>query len=371
MLALTRRPVALIATLAVISFALLAGGLARADGPVGYSQGHVDLVDVELHDGELELHIHDEDIDEEFHPEDVTFLVKDAAETAVPADPAYGFLGAPGAPVWILPQTQDTNLIWPGIATEEIAPGDLLNDEVNIELVSVGGPGNLAIYTQDSFGTPTVLLDSGDGLPDVLTIGLVHLHANWAFTAPGTYTIVFKASAQLADSTPIESEPATYTIIVGGELPVLSALDHKEAALEVLQPFAGEHTRIAQAIAKINDSLDPALWVGPNKLEYRAGNAVFAAERQAVNKLKRVKQHQVSPAAWAAIAEAIDLMVAADRILAECAIHTAIEEGGNATKIAKAEVQVANGDADAAAGKHSQAIRHYQNAWKLANQALP
>lgn len=40
------------------------------------------------------------------------------------------------------------------------------------------------------------------------------MHANWAFTATGTYELTFRASATRADSTPVSTEQ-TYTFVVG------------------------------------------------------------------------------------------------------------------------------------------------------------
>jgi surface-anchored protein len=203
----------------LVATALAASTLPAAATPVVVlSQGHVDVVDVHYEDGALELHVHDETVDPsvEREPSEVLLRVLPAAETTVPADPAYGFLGQPGAPVWILPEIQNPELIWPGLSTEEIEPGAFAGDTVALTLRRVRGPGALSVFASDPFGAPNVLADSGDGTPDQLTLATGgHQHANWAFTSSGVYRVTFQAAATLADGTQVVSDPATYTFLVG------------------------------------------------------------------------------------------------------------------------------------------------------------
>ncbi len=198
-----RTPIRLTVAAGALFGALVATAApAQASSPVVISQGHVDVIGVAYEDGELNLHIHDESVDPgvEREPQDVRFQVLPEAKTTVPADPAYGFLGAAGDPVWILPQVEDPDLIWPGFGTEEIEAGVLQNDTVKVTFAFVAGPGEVAVYTEDAFGLPDeVLVDSGDGLPDAVTLPAGdHLHANWAFDQPGHYRVVVVASGKLA-----------------------------------------------------------------------------------------------------------------------------------------------------------------------------
>lgn len=187
---------------------------AQAYSQVVISQGHVDVIGVAYEDGELNLHIHDESVDPgvEREPEDVKLQVLPGARTTVPADPAYGFLGAAGDPVWILPQVQNPALIWPGLGTEEIEPGVFRGDTVTVTFKALAGPGDVAVYTEDAFGLPAdVLVDSGDGLPDAVTLPAGdHAHANWAFDAPGHYWLLVKASGTLAATGETVSDTGVY-----------------------------------------------------------------------------------------------------------------------------------------------------------------
>ena len=53
----------------------------------------------------------------------------------------------------------------------------------------VSGPGRAWLFLQSgTFGKPLLLADSGAAPGDVWIDSGTHVHANWAFSAPGTYT---------------------------------------------------------------------------------------------------------------------------------------------------------------------------------------
>lgn len=186
---------------AVAASAVIAAPAQAASGtrPVVLNEGHADVIAVAFEDGELDLHVHDEEADAEHAPEDVTIQVLPAAETTVPTDPAFGFLGEPGDPVWILPQIEDPELLFAGLATEEVEPGDLVNDQVRVTL-AVFGPGEVALYIEDFLGLPSeILFDTGDGKLNTFTLTAgTHTHANWAFSQPGNYYWAVTTTARVA-----------------------------------------------------------------------------------------------------------------------------------------------------------------------------
>jgi len=133
-------------------------------------------------------------------PADVVFHARPASRTAVPSNAAFAFLGAPGAPLWLLPQVQRPGLLWPGWNTEEIAADQLIGP-LTWRLDAVDGPGRFALFTSGTFGGATTLFDSGDGLPDSATVPAgTHAHGNWAFSAEGRYALTFTTVAALAPS---------------------------------------------------------------------------------------------------------------------------------------------------------------------------
>jgi len=186
-------------------------------GPTVLSQGGVDAPGIAFEDGEWDLHVHDEDNDVEYEPDEVILKVKDEAATTVPADPAFGFLGASGDPIWVLPQVQNADLLYLGYATEEIESGVFEGDEVTWSLVSVDGPGSFHLYSTDGFGVPTVLFDSDDALPQSLVVPTgAHIHQNWGFTAPGDYTVTYEVTGTPIGDVPVSSGPVEYSFTVGG-----------------------------------------------------------------------------------------------------------------------------------------------------------
>lgn len=181
--------------------------------PVVISQGHIDALDIAYEEGELEVSIHDETVepDVERDPDDVLLVALPGSQEAVPDDPAYAFLGDPGDPVWVLPEVEDPELLWAGIATEEVDAGVFRGDSLRLRLVRASGPGDVSLFATDPVGAPQVLFDSGDGLPDRIDLPVgTHRHQSWAFEQPGQYLLTFEVSGRLvADGTRVSSGRVT------------------------------------------------------------------------------------------------------------------------------------------------------------------
>jgi surface-anchored protein len=181
------------------------------------SDGHVDAVDVDWTGSALTLDLLDGTVTPavERQPAAVVLNAVSASKTTVPSNSAYAFLGTPGSPVWILPQTQRTGIVWPGFNTEGVPSGALSGNTVTVKVISVSGPADFSVYTTNALGTPTVWFDSGNGLPDTRSIAInTHAHANWAFEAAGTYTVVFEVTATTTGGTAITTGQQTYTFTV-------------------------------------------------------------------------------------------------------------------------------------------------------------
>jgi len=142
------------------------------------------------------------------------------AQFPIPDDADYSFLGTPGAPVWVLPQTQESGIPFLGVSTENktaqswsafnvdspllargIASGTFASNQVTLRLETFSGPGNFFVWSTDSFGTPLPRffdtsngLSAADGRPFTPAN---HSHFNWAFTAPGIYELGLRASGTL------------------------------------------------------------------------------------------------------------------------------------------------------------------------------
>jgi putative ABC transporter-associated repeat protein len=190
-----------------------------ATGHVTLDRGHVDAVAPRLLPDGLHVQVKDgtaTGVTTWREPADVDFRVTAAAATELPAQPALSFLGDAGKRVFLLPQTQRTDLLWTGWNTEELRPSDV-SGAVTWTLTAVDGPGAFGLFTTGSFGAPEVLFDSTDGLPDALTVPLgTHAHANWAFAEPGRYRLTFAVTAPAADGRAL-TDTETLTFVVGDD----------------------------------------------------------------------------------------------------------------------------------------------------------
>ncbi len=179
--------------------ALLTTGLASQAQTTLYD-GHTDVgIDYDETGNAWNLHVHYEVTDTEYSPPtDALLFVKYAAHGSLSTDPQWSFLGSPGADIWTLPKVQDLNLLFLGFGAEEIADGTFVGNQFTMALTGVTGPGRFAVYDTDSFGNPVVWMNSGDGISaaDSRTLPSgTHSHVNWAFSAPGDYSVFFNASA--------------------------------------------------------------------------------------------------------------------------------------------------------------------------------
>lgn len=178
--------------------------------------GHVDVASV-LSGRTLDTLIHDqsgagEGIDR--RPEQTVLQVTPIAERTVPAADAFRFLGGEGDPVWLLPETQDEALLWPGWSTERI-PASATSRGFDWTLTRTSGPGEFVLYGSDSFGTPQIRFNTRDGMPDATQIPpLTHAHGAWAFTAEGVYCLDFTRATTLSGGQEASDE-FVLTVAVG------------------------------------------------------------------------------------------------------------------------------------------------------------
>lgn len=172
-------------------------------------------LEVRLQDGRLGLELHEYG-EGSFDPAATPVVVGPAARRANP--PALANLLGTAPAVWILPQNEDPRLVFLGIGAESIPRAALAGGGFQLELRHVEGPGDFVVYQTLPFGEPKVLFSTRDGLPDELPLRAgpgTHLHANWAFTAPGVYRATFAARGALAATgAPADSADTVYTFVV-------------------------------------------------------------------------------------------------------------------------------------------------------------
>lgn len=185
------------------------------------SQGHADVLRVSLEGGALKVAVKDDSGDAavERRPEDVLLHAKPQSRLVLTPElpPEFGFLGNVGDAVYLLPEVQEPELLWPGWDTDGVPRGALEGDELAWRLLSVEGPGAVQLFTSDLFGLPRIIFNSADGLPDASTMPAdTHVHANWAFSRPGLYRLRFDLSGRPAGGgEAIGSGPLEYWFYAG------------------------------------------------------------------------------------------------------------------------------------------------------------
>ena len=155
------------------------------------SVGHVDL-GPRLIDGQWRAGLrHDAETGAVWRDPNQTVLrVNDAAIMTAPDSADYPFLAdVVGKPVYVVPQTQNPSVVWLGWNTQDPAVTATIDRGLTMRVGPVSGPGRAWLFLQSgTFGKPLLLADSGAAPGDVWIDSGTHVHANWAFSAPGTYT---------------------------------------------------------------------------------------------------------------------------------------------------------------------------------------
>lgn len=104
--------------------------------------------------------------------------------------------GAGGAPFWILPQSQNPNLLYLGISAEGVPQG-VFDGPLQLRLTRFEGPGYFMAWQATGPGQFNIRLDTRNGLDaaDGFTPAAgAHEHYNWGFSTNGVYCVTFQVS---------------------------------------------------------------------------------------------------------------------------------------------------------------------------------
>jgi FtsP/CotA-like multicopper oxidase with cupredoxin domain len=159
---------------------------------------------------------------------------------------------------------------------------------------------------------------------------------------------------------------------VAFNLTVTGAISLKEDVLaqaNALLPGlpASDAKKLGEAIVKLEQSLDPALWIDDNHIVDKDGNRVFDREKDAVKRLTDLIKDSIPDAT---LEDMIDALVRADRALATVALADAIAASGDPNRIAEAQNELNKAAEATVDGNVAAAIEHYRNAWKKAREAV-
>ncbi|RUR03543.1 choice-of-anchor M domain-containing protein [Labedella endophytica] len=173
------------------------------DDPITFTTGHIDAFNLALNaDDSVQLNLKEDVTGSHVQrtPESVTLAVK--SQAAVANIPAGAVPAGLPEDFHLLPLTQDYDLIWPGWDSQGIASVYGANAKIDINVTNVSGPGEVYLWSQGGFGTPTQIIQNSWKLPGTIHQNFTsHVHSNWGFTQPGSYGLTVQASVASADGT--------------------------------------------------------------------------------------------------------------------------------------------------------------------------
>ena len=224
---------------ALIAVALLLGIPATATAatpPVPSTEqtviatGHVDL-GPRFVDGKWTIQLRDDTTDPvTWRPlENVVLQATGKSQLTVPADPAYAFLGKTGQKLWVIPQVQQADVVWPGWNTQDKEVATRVDREVTWSLEGIEGPGAFTLFLNSDFGKPAPVFDSRKPLPQTTGVDVnTHVHGNWTFDAEGTYLLDIAMTAKLTDGTTVTDRRPLRLFAGDGDARAAFAVQPKE-----------------------------------------------------------------------------------------------------------------------------------------------
>lgn len=176
----------------------------------------------------------------QYEGDEALLYVGQAARTTRSGGNSFDFLGVgAGQTYWRLPQAQNIDLLYLGVAGYGVSTGAIESYNassesggrvtgtgrwVRMELVSVQGPGAFSVWQNTDTG-PRVMMASADGvtLDDSLwVVAGGHNHYNYGFSAEGVYAVTLRPMAFVNDGNaatlgPLDASEELFTIYFGVE----------------------------------------------------------------------------------------------------------------------------------------------------------
>lgn len=220
-----------------------------------------------------------------FNPARTVFHLPDVEDAHTTVAAGYDYIAPEGTDIFYIPSTRTRGLLYPGLGAEGIRPGALKDNTINLELVrsSVPEGGRAEVFTESGRDNPRVFSTNDKLAPHIITAG-GHEHLSWAFTRAGIYQLTFRATATLADGTPVSSE-ATYTIAVGTNAEEgFKLLNAQNAAKEATKGATSEATTTPEATSTATKSATSSASASTSS----SAEAGASAEANASTDIRRV-----------------------------------------------------------------------------------
>lgn len=168
------------------------------------------------------------------NPAKLVLGVADAAKTS-----ATEKIEGVGTAGYALPQSEDPALLWPGWDSNALAP--LAPTSIRLVVDEVAGPGRVLLWRSAAFGATSPIFEQGslEAAPgrSILQSAPAHEHANWLFTAAGTYSLILHGEVETPKGR-LVSDPAVYTFAVGAAA-IAQAAPGASAPVEPSTPGTG------------------------------------------------------------------------------------------------------------------------------------
>lgn len=162
----------------------------------------------------LSLMAHNADNNFNLASNEVILVCKSNAQLALPPGTPFG---DGGQPFWILPQSQNVNLLYLGVSAEGI-PAGVFNGPLSVQLKSLEGPGYFMVWQATGPGQFNIRVNTRDGISasDAFTpLTGSHEHFNWGFSSTGIYCATFQVVGQrVGEATNLTSPWTTFVFHV-------------------------------------------------------------------------------------------------------------------------------------------------------------
>ena len=224
-----------------------------------------------------------------FNPARTVFHLPDVEDAHTKVVAGYDYIAPEGTDIFYIPSTRTRGLLYPGLGAEGIRPGALKDNTINLELVrsSVPEGGRAEVFTESGRDNPRVFSTNDKLAPHTITSG-GHEHLSWAFTREGIYQLTFRATATLADGTPVSSE-ATYTIAVGTNAEDgFKLLNEQNAAKQAASEATSEATTTPEASATATESVTGTPSASTSASASASAEASASAQASASTGIRRV-----------------------------------------------------------------------------------